>query len=106
MLGEVPRQVRLAFERRADDAALTNDRLQRSDSEFRMVWYRDRNGAEIGVSLHDDVASSVADLLKTVLSRMLQTSRPERTRSLPIGRFEASHKHLRVEPALDFSGIG
>jgi len=37
---------------------------------------------------------------------MLQTSRPESTRSLPMGRFESGYEHLRVKPALDLARIG
>lgn len=57
----------LAFEGGAVDSALPNDRLEGSDSEFQVVGHRDRDAAEVGSLLHDDVASSLTDYLKTVL---------------------------------------
>ena len=68
-----------------------------------MIGNGDCHCTEVGSPLHDDMASSSTDFLKT---RMRQTSRPERTRSLPMSRFEAGDKYLSVEPAFDFGRIG
>lgn len=58
---------RLALEGRASDPALTNDRLERSDSKFRVIGNGNGHGAEIRSALHYDVASALADDLKPVL---------------------------------------
>ncbi len=51
------------------------------------------------------MASSLADHLKTVLFEDATNLSSERTRSLPICRFEAGHKHFSMETAFDFGGI-
>jgi hypothetical protein len=38
-------------------------------------------------------------------SKILHTSRPDRTRSLPNQHLNLRHEHFAVQPACDFSGI-
>ena len=52
---------------RASDPALPNDRLERSDSKFRVIGNRNCDCTEIGMPLHHDVATALADELKAVL---------------------------------------
>ena len=57
----------LGFECGTGDAALPNDRLQSSDSDFCMVWDGNRHCAEISLPLHHHVVSALPDHLETVL---------------------------------------
>jgi hypothetical protein len=55
------------FEGGAGHSALSNDCLQGSDSDFSMIGNGDCHCTEVGSPLHDDMASSSTDFLKTVL---------------------------------------
>jgi len=44
-------------------------------------------------------------LRKPCRARMPQTSRPDKTRSLPNLDLKARHKHFRMAPSLDLCGI-
>ena len=55
------------FESVARDAALSDDGLQRADSDFGMIRNRDRYGSTIGTSLHDPVTASLPNHLEVVL---------------------------------------
>lgn len=51
----------------ARDAALSDDGLQRADSDFGVVRNRDRYGSTVGTPLHDDVTASLSNDLETML---------------------------------------
>ncbi len=54
-------KVRLLLEERAGETALPDDRLERADSDLPMVGHRDGRRAGGRPSLHDDVATALAD---------------------------------------------
>jgi hypothetical protein len=55
------------LESAAGDAALPNDGLKCSDSDFRMVRNRYGHGARRASPLHDEMTASLSDNLKAVL---------------------------------------
>ena len=59
--------MRLDFESGADHTALPNDGLQRPNFEFCMIRNWHGHCAEVSPALHHNMASSLANHLKTVL---------------------------------------
>ena len=57
----------LDFECGACDTALANDRLQGSDSDLWMVWNGYGHRPKFASPLHDDVASTLPNDVKTML---------------------------------------
>ena len=57
----------LDFECGAGDAALANDRLQGTDSNLWMVWNGYGHRPKVAEPLHNDVASTLPNGLKTML---------------------------------------
>lgn len=94
--------VLLDFESRACNAALSNDRLQGSNPNLWVVWNGYRHCPKVASPLHDDVASTLPNDLKAMLFEIRHTSRPERTRSLPMCRFKSGNEHLRMKTTFDF----
>jgi hypothetical protein len=90
----------------AREAALSDDGLQRADSDFGMIRNWDRYDSTIGTPLHDYVTASLRTIWKLCCSRMRHTSRPERMRSLPMRRFKTGDKDLGAKPAFYFGMIG
>ena len=61
------RVILLDLECGACDAALADDRLQGSKSNLWMVWNGHRHRPKVASPLHDDVASTLPNDLKTML---------------------------------------
>lgn len=57
----------LGLESTARDAALSDDGLQRADSDFGMIRNWDRYGSTISTPLHDDVTASLPNNLEAML---------------------------------------
>jgi hypothetical protein len=51
----------------SSDSALSNDRLQRSDLQLGVIWNGNGYGAEVGLPLHHNMASTLADDSKPML---------------------------------------
>jgi hypothetical protein len=71
-----------------------------------VVWDGNRDTACLGAALHDDMTSAPTHLNGPVLLKTRQTSRPDRTRSLPMLRFDPRYKDIGPKPTLDLFGIG
>ncbi len=83
------RLILLGFECGAGDAALANDRLQGSDSDLWMVWNGYGHRPKFASPLHDDVASTLPNDLKSMLF--------ENTAHIPSGEdAELTHVPLRI----------
>jgi len=67
-----------------------------------MIGYWDGYCGGFNPLLHDDVTALCRTFVKPFLPRMVQTSRPERTRSLPNLNLDLSYENLRVLPRFDF----
>jgi hypothetical protein len=77
-----------------------------TDREFAMVWNRNSDAAGVSAALRDDVAAPAAQLDEPVLLKIRHTSRPDRTRSLPMLRFDPRHEDFGPQPALDLLRVG
>jgi hypothetical protein len=97
---------RSLFELRPRYPTLPDDGQQRTDGELAVIWDGNRDTAGIGAALHDDVTSALAHLDEPVLLKDRQTSRPDRTRSLPMSRFDPRYKDIGPKPTLDLVWIG
>src|SRR5216683_4021150 len=71
-----------------------------------MIWNWHRNCGTRDSLLHRDMAAFAADFGEPLAARILQTSRPERTRSLPNLYLKPGNKHFRVLTLLDLAGVG
>lgn len=54
------------FELRSRYSTLPDDRLQRADREFAVIWNWNRDAASIRAALHDDMTSAPAHFDETV----------------------------------------
>lgn len=57
------------FERGLVQLALSNDRHQRADAEFFVVWYGNGGRRVRQLLLHDDMTSALADLFETMFPK-------------------------------------
>lgn len=67
-----------------------------------MVRHGDGTSSSFSLSLHNYMASTTSHFLESVA---LQTSRPERMRSLPMRGFETRDEHFGMAAALNFLRI-
>jgi hypothetical protein len=70
-----------------------------------VVWDGNRDTAGVGATLHDDMTSEAAHLEEPVLLKDPTASRPDRTRSLPMLRFDPRYKDIGPKPTLDLFGM-
>jgi hypothetical protein len=70
-----------------------------------MIGHGYRDGRALDPLLHDDVAPTVSDWTNPCSARILHTSRPDSTRSLPNRNLQTRYKDLTVETVLYFRGI-
>ncbi len=86
------------------DSRLSDDRAKRAGTEFPVIRHGHRCCGVFRQTLHDDVTSATAHLAMPCRSRMAQTSRPDKVRSLPNGNLELRYENLATDAFLDFFG--
>jgi hypothetical protein len=105
-VNETETRLRSLFELRPRYAALADDGQQRADRQLSVVRNGNGDAASVRAALHDDVTSAPAHLDESVLLRIRHTSRPDRTRSLPMLRFDPRYKYIGPKSTLDLLRIG
>ena len=75
-----------------------------ANGEFRVVRNWDCGRPCVGSTLHHHYPRRLISR-KPCFSRILQVSRPERTRSLPMRRFEACDEHFAMKPMFYFRRV-
>lgn len=85
---------------------MTDDGLERAESDFVVVGNRNGHGSSGSPALHDDMTTATPYFCKPMLRYNLADLASGENPSLATSRFESRHKDLGMTSPLYFLGVG